>query len=420
MYIFQSAGPAGALSPDGSCLQWGGGNNGRHVLDLRSPVIPPARFEYNNAESGSASDPCSSSYAFDDGGRITTDQSGHCEQPGCCRFESDFTDLAKAKIYADPGSEQSSGGKATHAPGVSHGVTHVGTKRAAFGSSSAEEASAVRSKENSIFSERRPRMVWSPELHSQFVRAVNAIGIDEATPSRIMRWMDVEGLTRDQVSSHFQKFRLNLRKQAIAQTTRPRNNTRAVLDKQAVKTHTGRQATGHGERQHTLRPAEMQQQIRQQVLYQLPGHARQQLPSSTASAPMLPYVAEIAAAPATSQHVQHPTVALALLPTPAPHSVYAHNDMHGHVRHDIDKDTQEQRGHRQHPLAAQAECIPPTLACAAKVGRGVHASPLHFQQTENGLGLTPILALPSRSVHDEQIIVLDQAAAVKYWVLASK
>jgi two-component response regulator (ARR-B family) len=56
------------------------------------------------------------------------------------------------------------------------------------------------------------RVVWSVELHQQFVHAVNLIGLDKAVPKRILDLMGVDGLTRENVASHLQKYRLYLKR----------------------------------------------------------------------------------------------------------------------------------------------------------------------------------------------------------------
>lgn len=61
-------------------------------------------------------------------------------------------------------------------------------------------------------SAKKPRVVWSVELHQQFVTAVNQLGIDKAVPKRILELMNVPGLTRENVASHLQKFRLYLKR----------------------------------------------------------------------------------------------------------------------------------------------------------------------------------------------------------------
>ncbi|KAK9008458.1 hypothetical protein V6N11_075350 [Hibiscus sabdariffa] len=52
---------------------------------------------------------------------------------------------------------------------------------------------------------KKPRVVWSVELHQQFVSAVNQLGIDKAVPKRILELMNVPGLTRENVASHLQQ-----------------------------------------------------------------------------------------------------------------------------------------------------------------------------------------------------------------------
>ncbi|CAG9467081.1 unnamed protein product [Pedinophyceae sp. YPF-701] len=59
---------------------------------------------------------------------------------------------------------------------------------------------------------KRTRLVWTPELHNRFVAAVNQLGIDNAVPKAILQVMNVDGLTRENVASHLQKYRLTLKR----------------------------------------------------------------------------------------------------------------------------------------------------------------------------------------------------------------
>ncbi|XP_077235241.1 two-component response regulator-like APRR2 isoform X2 [Tasmannia lanceolata] len=52
---------------------------------------------------------------------------------------------------------------------------------------------------------------WTPDLHRKFVQAVEQLGIDQAIPSRILEMMKVEGLTRHNIASHLQKYRMHRR-----------------------------------------------------------------------------------------------------------------------------------------------------------------------------------------------------------------
>lgn len=59
---------------------------------------------------------------------------------------------------------------------------------------------------------KRPRLVWTPQLHKRFVDAVAHLGIKNAVPKTIMTLMSVDGLTRENVASHLQKYRLYLKR----------------------------------------------------------------------------------------------------------------------------------------------------------------------------------------------------------------
>ncbi|CAA7043710.1 unnamed protein product [Microthlaspi erraticum] len=59
---------------------------------------------------------------------------------------------------------------------------------------------------------KKSRIVWSIELHQQFANAVNQLGLEKAVPKRILELMNVPGLSRENVASHLQKFRLYLKR----------------------------------------------------------------------------------------------------------------------------------------------------------------------------------------------------------------
>ncbi|KAL9326790.1 hypothetical protein ACSQ67_007435 [Phaseolus vulgaris] len=60
-------------------------------------------------------------------------------------------------------------------------------------------------------SRKKMKVDWTPELHKKFVKAVEQLSIDQAIPSRILELMKVEGLTRHNVASHLQKYRMHKR-----------------------------------------------------------------------------------------------------------------------------------------------------------------------------------------------------------------
>lgn len=59
---------------------------------------------------------------------------------------------------------------------------------------------------------KKPRLVWTPQLHKSFVDAIARLGVKNAVPKNIMQLMNVEGLTRENVASHLQKYRLHLKR----------------------------------------------------------------------------------------------------------------------------------------------------------------------------------------------------------------
>ncbi|TKY70733.1 Two-component response regulator APRR2 [Spatholobus suberectus] len=76
---------------------------------------------------------------------------------------------------------------------------------------------------------RKMKVDWTPELHKKFVKAVEQLGIDQAIPSRILEIMKVEGLTRHNVASHLQKYRIHKRQSAPGEEDRKWHNQRDIM-----------------------------------------------------------------------------------------------------------------------------------------------------------------------------------------------
>ncbi|XP_039810878.1 transcription factor PCL1-like [Panicum virgatum] len=74
------------------------------------------------------------------------------------------------------------------------------------------EGAAVAAADAINNSSKRPRLVWTPQLHKRFVDVVAHLGIKKAVPKTIMQLMNVEGLTRENVASHLQKYRLYVKR----------------------------------------------------------------------------------------------------------------------------------------------------------------------------------------------------------------
>ncbi|KAM7273342.1 hypothetical protein ACFE04_028006 [Oxalis oulophora] len=58
---------------------------------------------------------------------------------------------------------------------------------------------------------KKTKIVWTGSLHIKFVQAMNELGFKKAVPKRILEVMNVPGLTRENVASHLQKYRLYLK-----------------------------------------------------------------------------------------------------------------------------------------------------------------------------------------------------------------
>ncbi|PRQ30713.1 putative transcription factor MYB-HB-like family [Rosa chinensis] len=62
-----------------------------------------------------------------------------------------------------------------------------------------------------------PRIHWTPDLHRCFVHAVDILGgADRATPKKILRIMNVKGLTMNHIKSHLQMYR-NMKDEELVQ-----------------------------------------------------------------------------------------------------------------------------------------------------------------------------------------------------------
>ena len=80
------------------------------------------------------------------------------------------------------------------------------------GEGETEDAAAAAAGGGAGRGEKKARMVWTPSLHHRFVEAVEHLGEKGAVPKAIVRLMNVDGLTRENVASHLQKYRLYLKR----------------------------------------------------------------------------------------------------------------------------------------------------------------------------------------------------------------
>ncbi|XP_018478355.2 two-component response regulator ARR14-like isoform X2 [Raphanus sativus] len=59
---------------------------------------------------------------------------------------------------------------------------------------------------------KKRRVVWDDNLNGKFLEAVNYLSRNDVVPKKILERMNVSGLTRENVASHLQKFRMGLKK----------------------------------------------------------------------------------------------------------------------------------------------------------------------------------------------------------------
>ncbi|CAA0842626.1 Two-component response regulator ARR2 [Striga hermonthica] len=62
-------------------------------------------------------------------------------------------------------------------------------------------------RKNSSAVAKKPRVVWTMEMHQKFLEAIEIIGYEKAVPKKIVEVMGISGLTRENVASHLQKYR---------------------------------------------------------------------------------------------------------------------------------------------------------------------------------------------------------------------
>jgi SHAQKYF class myb-like DNA-binding protein len=59
---------------------------------------------------------------------------------------------------------------------------------------------------------KKSRLVWTQELHNRFINALSQLGLRNAVPKSILSLMNVEGMSRENVASHLQKYRIYLKR----------------------------------------------------------------------------------------------------------------------------------------------------------------------------------------------------------------
>ncbi|KAK6794403.1 hypothetical protein RDI58_007856 [Solanum bulbocastanum] len=74
---------------------------------------------------------------------------------------------------------------------------------------------------NVITPPRKSKLIWTEYLHNKFLEAITILGMKRAHPKRILEVMGIPELTRENVASHLQKYRLYLKKVTAKIDTSP-------------------------------------------------------------------------------------------------------------------------------------------------------------------------------------------------------
>ncbi|KAL9409609.1 hypothetical protein AB3S75_047929 [Citrus x aurantiifolia] len=71
---------------------------------------------------------------------------------------------------------------------------------------------------------KKPKVAWTDSLHNRFLQAIRHIGLEKAVPKKILEFMNVPGITRENVASHLQKYRIFLKRVAEQGASAMRKN----------------------------------------------------------------------------------------------------------------------------------------------------------------------------------------------------
>ncbi|KAI8564738.1 hypothetical protein RHMOL_Rhmol03G0205100 [Rhododendron molle] len=77
----------------------------------------------------------------------------------------------------------------------------------------------------------KKKIVWTNALHNQFLEAIRCVGIERAVPKKILELMNVPGLTRENIASHLQKYRIFLKRVSEASTKIQSASERTMIER---------------------------------------------------------------------------------------------------------------------------------------------------------------------------------------------
>ncbi|OIW20562.1 hypothetical protein TanjilG_14961 [Lupinus angustifolius] len=83
-------------------------------------------------------------------------------------------------------------------------VTHEKKRKRKYNRRRSIEMNNENHSEDSYRVQKKPKMVWTTQLHNLFMTAIKKLGYDKAVPKSILEVMNVPSLTRENVASHLQ------------------------------------------------------------------------------------------------------------------------------------------------------------------------------------------------------------------------
>ncbi|XP_015878004.3 putative two-component response regulator ARR21 [Ziziphus jujuba] len=102
---------------------------------------------------------------------------------------------------------------------------------------------------------KKAKVVWTNSLHNRFLLAIRHVTLEKAVPKRILEFMNVPGLTRENVASHLQKYRIFLKRVAEKGALTMKGSTSDKVSKSSF-------ASGHSSMQILKNVLQQQQQMR--------------------------------------------------------------------------------------------------------------------------------------------------------------
>ncbi|KAL3536884.1 hypothetical protein ACH5RR_000250 [Cinchona calisaya] len=117
---------------------------------------------------------------------------------------------------------------------TSHNTNEVTTTEEDFTPSNGNQPQKIhqkRKRKKNIQREKKPRIIWTDDLHKKFLEAMEIIFPEKPVPKKIVEVMDTSGLKRAHVASHLQKYRILLK--------RAEENPSASNHKRSLRKHIG-------------------------------------------------------------------------------------------------------------------------------------------------------------------------------------